>query len=164
MEDMEQQLAAQRTRFQGELLLMEEETRKLRSKTEELRRKIAAINTLLETVDTEDDTELEQEEADSEFFTPVEKYWVPILQVLVKMGGHGRRRKVVDAVGNVMAGILTPADRACLPKTGWIRWRNRVAWQISNMRGRGLIRKDAPRGIWEITDEGRRWLDDNKDV
>jgi predicted transcriptional regulator len=29
------------------------------------------------------------------------------------------------------------------------------------MRREGYIKKDSPRGIWEITDAGRKWLDDN---
>jgi hypothetical protein len=43
-----------------------------------------------------------------------------------------------------------------------VRWRNRVAWQASQMRSpeTGLIKPDSHRGIWEITAEGRRWLDD----
>jgi hypothetical protein len=34
-----------------------------------------------------------------------------------------------------------------------------VAWQASNMRARGFIKKGSARGLWEITDEGRKWLD-----
>jgi restriction endonuclease Mrr len=61
-----------------------------------------------------------------------------------------------------METILTPADYGKLPKSGWIRWQNRVAWQASNMRAQGLIKNNSPRGIWEIADAGRKWLDDNK--
>ena len=39
-------------------------------------------------------------------------------------------------------------------------FNNRVAWQASNMRARGFIKKGSVRGLWEITDEGRKWLDD----
>lgn len=80
------------------------------------------------------------------------------------MGGSGERLKVVDAVGQKMQAILKPADHGLLPKSGWKRWRNRVMWQASNMRQpeQGLIKKGSPRGIWEITDAGRKWLDDNK--
>jgi len=30
------------------------------------------------------------------------------------------------------------------------------------MRKEGLISASSPRGVWEITDAGRKWLDDNR--
>ena len=71
---------------------------------------------------------------------------------------RSRRRRVVDTVGEKMKGILTKADYGKL-QSGYTRWRNRVAWQASNMRRDGYIRNDSPRGVWEITDAGRKWLD-----
>ena len=61
-----------------------------------------------------------------------------------------------------MNSILTEADRKKLPNSNFIRWENRVAWQVSNMRKEGLISASSPRGVWEITDAGRKWLDDNR--
>ncbi len=80
---------------------------------------------------------------------------------LVKVGGRGKRLKVIDAVGTKMKDVLTPADYGKLPKSGWMRWRNRVAWQASEMRQKGYIKHNSPRGLWEIADAGRKWLDDN---
>jgi restriction endonuclease Mrr len=77
------------------------------------------------------------------------------------MSGRGRRERVIDLVGKKMKDIFTPADSKKLPESKYIRWENRVAWQASNMRREGYIKKDSPRGIWEITDAGRKWLDDN---
>ena len=58
---------------------------------------------------------------------------------------------------------VTDADKVKLPKSGYSRWRNRVAWQASQMRSveLGFIKNDSRRGIWEITEAGRKWLDDN---
>ena len=92
-------------------------------------------------------------------FTPVNAYWRPILEVLVEFGGKAERLKIVDAVGQKMKNILTPADYEELPNTHEVRWRNRVIWQASNMRQRGFIGKVA-RGIWGITPAGQKWLGD----
>lgn len=165
METMEQQLAVQRTKYLAELHQAEDAAKQLRAKAEELRRKLGAIDTLLgdaETSAREFHNEAEPSGADVNdgVFTPVQAYWKPILQTLVEMGGRGRREKVMDGVGQKMKGILTAADYGTLSDSNVIRWRNRVAWQTSNMRARGFIKKGSVRGLWEITDEGRKWLDD----
>jgi restriction endonuclease Mrr len=77
------------------------------------------------------------------------------------MGGRGRREKVIEIVGKKMKDLFTPADFKKLPQSKYIRWENRVAWQASNMRSEGYIRNNSPRGIWEITDAGRKWVDGN---
>lgn len=153
----------------GQLAAAEQQMKELQAKICECRGKIAAIDTI--TAGSNSDlqenagvAEPEDEAGDSGEFTPVFAYWRPILEVLVEMGGRGNRHDVVNAVGEKMKDMLKPADKGKLPKSGWIRWRNRVAWQVSNMRQseQGLIKKDSRRGIWEITDAGRKWLDDNK--
>jgi Mrr N-terminal domain len=91
-------------------------------------------------------------------FTPVSAYWRPILESLVELGGSARSDKAIECVGSKMAKTLTEADREPLPSGVAIRWHNRVAWQRENMKRRGLLRSDSPRGIWEITEKGRLWL------
>lgn len=164
MGTMSQQLLALRDQYASQLAEAEDEAKKLQTKIADWRGKIAAIDTLTGAeVDAEGEAESEEEISDEDgVFTPVHAYWKPILQVLVEMGGRGKRGLVVDAVGVKMKAILTPADYGKLPKSGWIRWRNRVAWQASNMRAQGLFKSNSPRGIWEISDAGRKWLDDNK--
>ena len=169
MHTMEQQLAIQRTKYVAELEQAEDALKQLGAKTHDLRRKLGAINTLLgdagispALVHDEAGSQGPEEEGNDGVFTPVKAYWKPILEVLVEMGGRGKRRKVIETVGQKMSGILTPADYGNL-ESNVIRWRNRVAWQASNMRARGYIRKDSIRGLWEITDEGRKRLD-NRNV
>jgi hypothetical protein len=165
MDEMTQQLITQRGKFATELEQTEEASQKLRTRAEELRKKINAIDTLIgtdeqaEEVHAEDHPREDNAQLDG-VFTPVKEYWRPILQSLVEMGGRGRREKVIESVGQKMKGILTPADYEMLADSPVIRWRNRVAWQASNMRSQGFIKKGSPRGLWEITDEGRKWLDD----
>ena len=164
MGTMSQQLLDLRDQYASQLAEAEVEVKKLQTKIADWRGKITAIDTLTGAeVDAESEGESEAEISDEDgVFTPVHAYWKPILQVLVEMGGRGKRGLVVDTVGVKMKAILTPADYGKLPKSGWVRWRNRVAWQASNMRAQGLIKNYSPRGIWEIADAGRKWLDDNK--
>lgn len=147
----------------------EQQVKALQVKIVEHRRKIAAIDTITgkPISDPEDESEVvdpEDESSEDGTFTPVFAYWRPILEVIVEMGGRGKRQNVIDATGKKMAGILKPADYGKLPKSGRTRWSNRVVWQASDMRQpeNGLIKNGSPRGIWEITEAGRKWLDDNK--
>ncbi len=39
-----------------------------------------------------------------------------------------------------------------------IRWRNTAQWARNTLREEGLIRDDTPRGVWAISDAGRKWL------
>lgn len=86
---------------------------------------------------------------------PEKEYELPILQELVARGGSAHATEVTDAVGERMADRLTDMDRERLD-SGDVRWRNRVQFTRLTLKDRGLISSDSPRGVWEITDEGRK--------
>lgn len=92
--------------------------------------------------------------------TPEEAFRVPILRALVEMGGRGRAREVLDRIQPMVADRLTEHDLQPLP-TGEIRWRNTAAWCRKDLVEEGLLADDSPHGIWEVTDKGRRWLEQN---
>ena len=173
---IENDLQVWRGTLPGELADLELQQARVRDLIAEKRAKVAAIDRLLDKSSTENVNVLEDGNSEatsgnhvgpsrllprSRKFAPVQAYWRPILEVLVGFGGTGQRLDVVKAVGKKMKDTLTPADYEQLPNTYAIRWENRVVWQASNMRQRGLISKDSARGIWEITPDGRKWLDDN---
>jgi len=84
---------------------------------------------------------------------------VPILQALVQLGGSGPMAKVLDKVGRLMKSQLNEYDRSPLPYTpGSPRWRNTAQWARNELVKEGLLASDSPRGTWEITEEGERWL------
>lgn len=93
-------------------------------------------------------------------FSPTHVYWPAILSTLVNLGGRARSETVTDEVGKLLKTTLKPNDYERLP-SGVVRWRNRVAWQRLNMINEGLLRSGSPRGIWEITENGRAWLRTN---
>jgi hypothetical protein len=86
------------------------------------------------------------------------EFRLPLLQVLIEMGGKGRTRDVVDAVGRKIEGRLNEVD--CEPlksNPDSVRWRNTVQWSRNTLAQQGLLRstKDSGHGLWEIADKGR---------
>ena len=92
--------------------------------------------------------------------TAHQDYCPYILEVLVEMGGKGRTRDVIRAVGEKMHGVLMPQDYEKHRSKGQqIRWINNVQWARNLMVNEdGRMRSDSARGVWEISAKGRRWL------
>jgi restriction system protein len=94
--------------------------------------------------------------------TREEAYYVPILQVLAEMGGSGKVADVLDRVGKKMKGALKKSDYESLASgTDSLRWRNTAQWARNSMVNEGLLKKDSPRGVWEIGDKGKGHLKQN---
>ena len=87
-----------------------------------------------------------------------EIYRRPILRALVSLGGRGPTREVLQRVHQSLKNNLTPADLEELPSGQRLRWQENAEWERYHMVKDGLLARGSPRGIWEITDEGRRLL------
>lgn len=94
---------------------------------------------------------------------PVEDYWLPILEVLEESGGQAPSNDVIDALEEKMGDLLAKRDRERL-KSGEVRWRNRARFARLRMKERGLISDNSRRGVWAITDLGRRYLAHGQEV
>jgi len=81
------------------------------------------------------------------------EYELPILQELLARGGSGQATEVTDGVGKRLKGKLKPLDYENLD-SGDVRWRNRTQFTRHTLKTRGLLEKDSPRGIWELTEAG----------
>ncbi len=91
--------------------------------------------------------------------TPEGEFRVPIMQCLVDLGGSAPMTEVLDRVERVMKDRLNAYDRLPLPSDPTqIRWRNTAQWARNAMVKEGLLAPDLPRGVWEITSAGKRWL------
>lgn len=88
---------------------------------------------------------------------PEERYERPLLKALVDAGGQAPYRDVVEAVGRELKDELLPADFETLT-SGSIRWQSRLQFVRLRLIERGYLDKDAPRGVWGVTDEGRTVL------
>jgi len=87
-------------------------------------------------------------------------YYAPILQALSEMGGRGQIGDVLDRVYDIMKNSLKPVDEEPLasdPNTP--RWRNAAQWARWGLVEQGLLKSDSPRGIWEISEAGLKWLE-----
>jgi len=165
MAHLDQDLRALKSKLQGELTTLEQQHQQLLKRISKLHQQIEAIDLLLP--EGQERLHLPSAKKSSlppgeEFFTPAHIYWPAILESLVEFGDSARGEQVIDKVGQKLDSTLTAADREMLPSGVDLRWRNRAAWQRYNMVRQGLLKSGSPRGIWEITDQGKRWLEEIK--
>jgi hypothetical protein len=86
---------------------------------------------------------------------PEPEYELPILQTLIELGGRAPTSELIAALGTRLDGKLKPLDGQRLA-SGDVRWKNRAQFvRLKLVRGGDMV-KDSPRGIWEISDQGRR--------
>lgn len=91
--------------------------------------------------------------------TPEDVFRRPILEALVELGGSAPIGEVLDRVEQKMKGVLNPYDYEPLPSDPRsIRWRNTAQWCRHTLVQEGLMKGDSPQGIWEISEQGRKWL------
>jgi len=84
-------------------------------------------------------------------------------KLYVELGGRAEMSKVLDLVEKKVQGILNDYDRRPLPSNPKIiRWRNTAQWCRNTMAREGLLKSDSPRGIWEISERGRKALQEGK--
>jgi hypothetical protein len=93
--------------------------------------------------------------------TPQSAFRQPLLRALYESGGSGKMSEVVDRVGDFMSTQLNNVDRQKLA-TGEIRWRNAVQWERNEMVNDGFLKKDSPRGVWELTAKGIKAAEDQE--
>jgi Mrr restriction endonuclease-like protein len=83
-----------------------------------------------------------------------DEYDLPILAILDEHEGRAPTREVLDTLGERLGEKFMPADHEALA-SGDIRWRNRAQFVRLRLIERGDMQKGSPRGLWEITDQGR---------
>ena len=83
----------------------------------------------------------------------------PILEVIAQAGGQAPKQVVMEEVGERLGDRLTEADREELD-SGGIRWQSRIQFARLRLVDRGLIAKTASRGVWALTSEGAKALEE----
>lgn len=106
---------------------------------------------------TKKGTPLKRTRAASGTLLPEERYELPLLRALVADGGQAAYREIQDFVERELNDRLLPADFEKL-SSGTIRWQSRLQFVRLRLIERGLLDKNAPRGVWRITEEGRTAL------
>lgn len=92
--------------------------------------------------------------------TPEDAYYRPILRVLERRGGSGQVSEILEEVREEMKDILRDVDFEPLASDPHNpRWRNAAQWARNSMVNEGLLKSGSPRGVWEITQKGRDFLE-----
>lgn len=97
--------------------------------------------------------------------TGEDAFRVPVLQALVDLGGSAPMADVLEKVRERMKGVLKDVDYQPLASDPELpRWRNTAQWCRAALVKEGLVRGDSRRGIWEISDAGRRFLEEGDEI
>mgnify|MGYP005846563621 CR=1 FL=1 len=87
---------------------------------------------------------------------PQHEYMTPILVELLELGGVAATSVIRERIWNQLRDRLGPDDLAGVPSDPHCPvWWNRACWARNHLKEQGLIEKDTPRGIWELTQQGR---------
>jgi hypothetical protein len=87
--------------------------------------------------------------------TRQDQFRLPILEILSERGGKARTSDVLDRLPEKMK--LLPGDFE-ETSSGKVKYRHHAEFERLAMRLGGLIGASSPHGVWEITEEGRRYL------
>lgn len=90
--------------------------------------------------------------------TPQPVYEAYLLQVLLReFDGRAHKRDATHAVVKRMLkdGHIGAAEQE-LVSTGETRAENTLTWARNALKSRGWILRGSPRGLWELSDAGRR--------
>lgn len=94
--------------------------------------------------------------------TPERTFRLPILQALESMGGNGHTGDVLARVEQLMKHILKDVDYEPMGSNrSTPHWRNRAQWERKTMVADGMLHSGSPKGIWEISEQGRRYLQEH---
>ena len=91
-----------------------------------------------------------------------EEYFIPILQALRHFGWSATPEQITPLVLEKMRPKLSENDFERIPSGMFIRWECRMRFARKRMKDQypPLLNPNSPRGLWEATDAGRRYLEE----
>lgn len=95
--------------------------------------------------------------------TPQHEYTLPLLESLIEMGGSGKAQDILNRVFNKMKHRLKGKDLEKLSSGSGLRWIKTAQWERHRLIIKGYLKKDSPRGLWEITNAGRKLYESLKE-
>lgn len=79
----------------------------------------------------------------------------PILTALAALGGRAEAETALGHIESLMRDALSGADYQPVPSRPHVpRWRNACHSARHDLTREGLLKADAPRGVWALTPEG----------
>lgn len=95
--------------------------------------------------------------------TPVENFEIPILETVFEHGGKEKANIVIKKLENKMGHKFNDYDLQSIPSNPNVkRWEHTARWCRYSLVKKGLLSSNSPRGIWEITPEGIKYLENYK--
>lgn len=86
--------------------------------------------------------------------TPQKDFEEPLILVLAKLGGRAPLDQIRGEIYLRVKSKLREGDYTNLLSTGEERWWNATCWARNELKEQGLISRESPRGIWELTNAG----------
>jgi hypothetical protein len=87
--------------------------------------------------------------------TPERDFYAPILRAVSDLGGSARTSAALQRVRTRIE--LRPTDLELVAK-GEERWRNTARFARKDLVELGLLSRQSPHGVWQITERGRAWI------
>ncbi|MEM1574193.1 MAG: winged helix-turn-helix domain-containing protein [Candidatus Methanomethylicaceae archaeon] len=91
--------------------------------------------------------------------TPQMAYKIPILETLYELEGRGEVKQILSILEIKMKGILRDIDYE-IDNSGVVRWAHNAQWCRLKLVHEGLLKKDSPKGIWELSEEGYKFIEE----
>lgn len=89
-----------------------------------------------------------------------EQYRKAILEIVLDKGGKSSQQEVFNEFERMFGGVLNPIDKEILNDGYTSRWQKNIAAERYRLVAIGLLKKDSPRGVWEISEQGKRYLEE----
>jgi hypothetical protein len=86
---------------------------------------------------------------------PQKEFRAPLLETLQELGGSADVSEIRKVMQTKMAQRLSKADYEPV-STGDPRWWNAICWERSNLAKEGVIDRNAKRGVWALSEEGKK--------
>ena len=88
----------------------------------------------------------------TERMLPQSEYRVPIIRVLLEMGGKGERFAILERLEKRLSHRFTDADYDFYEKSDQVIWEVRASWERVAMIKDEILKKRARHGWWELSD------------
>ncbi|MCB7128438.1 MAG: DUF559 domain-containing protein [Candidatus Brocadiales bacterium] len=88
----------------------------------------------------------------------VKDCYIPLLLTLEKLGGRADTDTTCNMVKRLVEDKIKSSDHDLVGAAQVPKWRNTIQWTRKRLIDDGLLEGNSPRGIWEISEQGRKYL------
>lgn len=78
-----------------------------------------------------------------------------ITEALKLRGGSAKKNDILKDMEQELQGKLLPGDLEWRAATNDYAWQNNACWERYQMAQEGILKRDSPKGIWELSEDQR---------